>query len=81
MAICGGSAKQDKRYANRGVRRAHKDALHSLIKAQDYEDLLLPHKYECAYNETYSWCRDGKQLYWEPSDYYNKEWFVQMMRK
>ena len=81
MAICGGSAKQDKRFANCGVRRAHKNALHGLMRAQDYEDFLLPHKYECAYNETYGWCRDGKQMYWEPSEYYVKEWFVQMMRK
>jgi hypothetical protein len=68
MAICGnGSAKQDKIQAHRGERAAHKRAIHKAMKEQDY-DVLLPHRYECSWNNTYSWGRDGKQMYQSLSD-------------
>lgn len=63
MAICGVSAKQDKRFANRGVRRAHRLALHKATKSEAYEDFVLPHRLECACNEVYGWGRDGHQIY------------------
>ena len=45
------SAKDDKRMAHRGVRRKQNLALKNSI---DYENLLLPHRLECAWNNTYS---------------------------
>ena len=45
------SAKNDKRIAHRGVRRKQNLALKTFI---DYENLLLPHCLECAWNNTYS---------------------------
>jgi hypothetical protein len=54
------SAKQDKILAHRGERRAHRDALRTAV---DFEDFLLPHRLECAWNEVYSWGRDGHQRY------------------
>jgi hypothetical protein len=64
MAITGAeSAKQDKSLANRGVRRAHKEALHKMLQEQDYEDFLLPHILECHHNNVYDWGRDGHPMY------------------
>jgi hypothetical protein len=63
QAICGsGSAKHDKQLANRGVRKAHRSALHKAVIEQDY-DVLLPHRLECSWNQVYSWGRDGHQNY------------------
>ena len=45
------SAKNDKRIAHRGVRRKQNLALKTSI---DCENLLLPHRLECAWNNTYS---------------------------
>lgn len=59
------SAKQDKILAHRGVRRAQN---HALRVCQDYEELIMPHKLECAWNNNYSWGRDGKQsLHFPPN--------------
>ena len=44
------SAKNDKRMAYRGVRRKQNLALKTSI---DYENLLFPHRLECAWNNTY----------------------------
>ena len=52
------SAKQDKVQARRGVRSAERQAIRS---CQDWEELMLPHKYECNWNDTWSWHRDGSQ--------------------
>jgi hypothetical protein len=61
VAICGnGSAQWDKTHAARGVRRAHRRELHKVLTTGEF-DVFLPHKYECAGNETYSWGRDGNQ--------------------
>jgi hypothetical protein len=79
MAICGtGSAKHDKQLANRGVRRIQNRALRL---ADDFEEFLLPDEYECPWNETYKWGRDGNQLYWNPNKYDSEEWFKDLMRK
>ena len=59
-AICGtGSANWDKTAARRGVRRKQNRWLKALA---DHDSALVPHKYECAWNDTYSWNRDGKQF-------------------
>ena len=50
------SAKADKRMAHRGVRRRQNLALKTSI---NYENLLLPHRREYAWNNTYSWGCDG----------------------
>ncbi len=63
QAICGGdSAKKDKVLAHRGVRRVHRLALHNALKSGEY-DVLLPHRLECAWNNVYTWSRDGCQSY------------------
>jgi len=72
------SAKDDKRMAHRGVRRKQNLALKTSI---DYENLLLPHRLECAWNSTYSWGRDGSQINysrWRTSD---DEWCQRYHRK
>ena len=56
------SAKDDKRLANRGVRRKQNLALKTCLKTDvSYETLLLPHPRECAWNDTWHWGRDGAQ--------------------
>ena len=63
------SSKQDKQLARRAVRRRVRS---EIKKAVDFEDnFLLPHRYECAHNEVWSWCRDGKQHWHLFSDYLN----------
>lgn len=58
------SAKDDKRHANRGVRRGQNQYLRNIIVGNlDWDETLIPHKLECSYNEVYSWGRDGKQGY------------------
>lgn len=52
------SAKIDKQMAHRGVRRKQNLALKICA---DYGNLLLPHRFECAWNDTWSWGRDGAQ--------------------
>lgn len=94
MAICGNrGAKDDKRLANRGVRRTHKQ---SIRKTDDFESFLLPHRLECTYNDVWGWCRDGHQFYhgldhrdWQryleaEDDYFGvwpPRWYSDMMRK
>lgn len=66
------SAKDDKRLANRGVRRAQN---HALRTAQDYENLILPHRLECAWNDVWVWSRDGgKSLHFPPSREKHAHW-------
>ena len=63
-AICGGgSAKHDKVLAHRGERRANQRAVQKARKEQDFENFLAPHKFECHWNNTYCWGRDGNQNY------------------
>lgn len=72
------SAKHDKRMAHRGVRRKQNLALST---SEDYENLLLPHHLECAWNNTYSWGRDGSQIgysHWRNSE---DEWCQRYYRK
>ncbi len=54
------SAKSDKQMAHRGVRRKQNLALRICL---DYDSLILPHRLECRWNDTYNWGRDGAQCY------------------
>jgi len=83
MAVTGkSSARSDKRLAHKGVRRAHKQ---SLKTCTDFEDFLLPHQFECHWNEVYCWSRDGKQSYfsqWSDShDSAEVQFYRKLMRK
>ena len=52
------SAHDDKKFAARGLRRRQNQWLHIL---KDADEALVPHRLECAYNNTYNWGRDGRQ--------------------
>jgi hypothetical protein len=52
------SAADDKRFAARGVRRKQNQWLR---ETADFEDAIVPHRFECPWNDVYSWDRDGKQ--------------------
>ena len=54
------SAKADKVAAARGVRRAQNGALRS-FKFEDWDELIMPARRECHWNNVYSWSRDGRQ--------------------
>src|SRR5271157_829691 len=54
------SAKDDKRLAHRGVRRAHKRIVQMMLRDPEL-NLPLPHFRECSCNNVYDWSRDGKQ--------------------
>jgi hypothetical protein len=76
------SAKCDKQMAHRGVRRGQN---HALKSCSDYENLLLPHRLECQWNNTYNWGRDGAQCYlgWmrdsDENDF--RKWYQKVLRK
>ncbi len=76
------SAKSDKRLAHRGVRRKQNLALKT---CPDYESLLLPHRLECAWNDTNIWGRDGAQCYLgsmcNSQDDYSQKYLRKMLRK
>ena len=52
------SAHADKKFAARGLRRGQNQWLRTL---GDLEGGLMPHRLECARNNTYDWGRDGRQ--------------------
>lgn len=98
QAICGhNGAKRDKILAHRGERRANRLAIIKSVKEQDFDSFLAPHKLECAWNEVYSWSRDGNQFYQGLDRYWSRFcqnfnncyedriwpplWYQQMMRK
>jgi hypothetical protein len=76
------SAKWDKQMAHRGVRRKQN---HALKICADYENLLLPHRLECHWNDTYNCGRDGAQCYlgWmcDSDDGYYRKWYQKVLRK
>ena len=73
------SAKQDKRLAARGVRRKQNQVLNDV---NSWEDSLLPHRYECHWNDVWSWDRDGNQMYWgNDLDWGNAKWRHSLFRK
>ena len=57
------SAADDKRVARRNWRHAQNNALRSAIANEvDWDEFLIPARLEAAYNDVWSWGRDGKQL-------------------
>jgi hypothetical protein len=76
------SAKNDKQMAHRGVRRKQN---HALKTCADYENLLLPHRLECHWNDTYNWGRDGAQCYLgsmrNAQDGYSQNYYRRILRK
>lgn len=52
------SAKKDKVMAHRCLRRLQE---RSLRAAQDFEEYIIPLRYEAAHNDVWGWARDGKQ--------------------
>lgn len=66
------SAHDDKTVAARAVRRAQNHALRNAIaNGIDWEDFMLPEIYECAFNDVWSWGRDGNQSLQLRSTQYN----------
>jgi len=76
------SAKFDKRLAHRGVRRKQNLALKSCV---EFEDLILPHRLECAWNNTWCWARDGGQHYYgalrHSVDGSDRRYYLNLLRK
>ena len=52
------SAHYDKMFASRGVRRKQNQVLR---QTKDWDEFLIPHRFECDHNDVWSWGRDGKQ--------------------
>lgn len=58
-----GSAAVDKKMARRGWRRAQNQTLDAAMKQNyDWDEVLLPARYEAAHNDVWCWGRDGKQF-------------------
>jgi hypothetical protein len=76
------SAKSDKQMAHRGLRRKQNLALKICA---DFGNLLLPHRLECAWNNTYCWGRDGAQCYLGSmrnyQDDYSQKYYRKILRK
>jgi hypothetical protein len=53
------SAHDDKKTAARGMRRKQNAWLRNL---KNFDDALVPHRLECAFNNNYLWGRDGYQF-------------------
>jgi hypothetical protein len=53
-----GSSRIDKTFANRGVRRTQNAAVRRAI---DFDEFLVPDRYEAPHNDVWGWRRDGKQ--------------------
>jgi hypothetical protein len=56
-----GSAKDDKIRAARAVRRVQNEYFRKILQHHLIDQLLIPHRLECSWNEVYNWTRDGKQ--------------------
>ena len=68
------SAADDKRVARRMVRGTQNAAIRDF--RGDWEEFLLPVRYECSFNDVWSWGRDGKQrLLTEPTFHDQMYWF------
>lgn len=73
--ICGGTpVKPDRQVAARAVRRRHKQEIKN---ADDFEDLVLSHRYECAHNDRWGWsCDGGATLQYPDSPYGRSHYFA-----
>jgi len=56
------SLKWDRRQANKGVRRAFRNAIRRAADTE-YEEFLAPHPYECSDNDVWGWASDGSPHY------------------
>ena len=87
-SACAGvySAADDKRVARRNWRHAQNHALR--MPNIDWDEFLIPARYEASYNDVWSWGRDGKQclnfeprwedcLHWFYSHYFTDEQALQ----
>jgi hypothetical protein len=55
------SAAEDKRIARRMVRHQQNQDIRDLISGdEDLDSFLISHRYECSFNDVWSWGRDGK---------------------
>jgi hypothetical protein len=54
--LCGSRPTKDRRKSNQGVRRTQKAYIRAHYKDEEF---LLPHRFECPWNEKYSWTSDG----------------------
>lgn len=91
QSVCA-TNRDDKPMASRGIRRTFRRALHVM---DDPDEFLSPHRFECPHNNTYSWGRDGGQIYQgltgRKSYFYGEgsilydgwppKWYLDMMRK
>ena len=66
------SAHADKKMAARGVRRAQNNAIRT---CENWDELIIPHRRECYWNNVYQWKRDGRQFLfqWNHNDF-NPYW-------
>lgn len=53
------TASRDKTSAAQGVRRTQNAAIKQALLENTLDDLLLPHMYDCPWNEVYTWVRYG----------------------
>lgn len=76
-SICGnGSAKKDKQIASRCWRRAQNQRLNHAIKnEEDWDEVLIPVRYEASSNDVWGWNRDGKQTSRRRSQQYNNPFY------
>lgn len=73
--VTGHSNSKDKLDARRSVRRKQNQAIRCFNRP-DWDEFLMPERYECANNEVYGWSRDGKQKLQGWSHYYNNPFWV-----
>lgn len=89
------SAAHDKMVARRCWRRAQNQELRNhVVNDLDWDELMIPERYEATFNDVWSWGRDGKQslhfppklpendsefeLYWFERQ---TKWYVRIQRK
>ncbi|HZS43356.1 MAG TPA: hypothetical protein VFA52_04080 [Candidatus Paceibacterota bacterium] len=70
--VCGSnSARWDKTQAARAVRRTQNQAIKKVLSSGDWDEFLIPDRYECSHNDVWDWSRDGKQVYMAKDSQYN----------
>ena len=78
------SAHQDKALAARAMRRRQNEWLR---KTTDYEQAMIPHRYECTHNNVCGWVRDGRKRLCSPhskhgnSESFYLRYWIRLQRK
>jgi hypothetical protein len=68
------SAQADKTFAARSIRRTQDRALRNF--RGEWEDFVMPVRFECSGNDVWGWSREGKQsLHPEPTFNDQLHWF------